>query len=189
MTENLRPSGSPCTSASTTPRRTLPFKLSTLPSNAQNHVPEVSATPPSTRKRKTWRNGYETPPKAPSYRPYTLEKSGRKRARAFGTGSAKSLEPVKPLSVADWNKLAKDVHAIPATSTLRDFQTECANIVITRGNDIAVVAPTGAGKSMLWCLPPLAVKSAISLVVTPYRSLGQEGENKYVAYLFWTYSR
>lgn len=42
------------------------------------------------------------------------------------------------------------------------------------------MAPTGAGKSLLWCLLLLALPSSISLVITPYTSLGHEGESRCV---------
>ncbi|KAH7917200.1 P-loop containing nucleoside triphosphate hydrolase protein, partial [Leucogyrophana mollusca] len=47
-----------------------------------------------------------------------------------------------------------------------------------RSEDICFVAPTGAGKSLLWILPLLAHKSGVSLIITPYTSLGIEGQQR-----------
>lgn len=57
---------------------------------------------------------------------------------------------------------------------------QCANAVVSRLGDVAVVAPTGAGKSMVWMLPLLVAKDGICLVITPYTSLGIECEQRYV---------
>jgi superfamily II DNA helicase RecQ len=75
-----------------------------------------------------------------------------------------------------WNALAVDATLIPAGSQLRDFQVECANIVLERSGDVIVVSPTGSGKSLVWVLPLLARQGGISLVVTLYTSLGLDSE-------------
>ncbi|KAF8998375.1 P-loop containing nucleoside triphosphate hydrolase protein [Cyathus striatus] len=54
-----------------------------------------------------------------------------------------------------------------------------ANHIISRLEDICVIAPTGAGKSLLWILPLLAQKQGISLVIVPFTSLGVQGENRH----------
>lgn len=140
--------------------------------------------PPSSRKpKKQWRNGYKASPKTPSYRPYTLEQKGRKRVKPFSFDDgppAKQARKAKKVSVEGWNKLAHKAGVLPADATLRDFQTQLASHILANEGDACVIAPTGAGKSMLWCLPVLAQSRAISLVITPYTSLGSQGELEYV---------
>ncbi|KAJ7679453.1 P-loop containing nucleoside triphosphate hydrolase protein [Mycena polygramma] len=45
-----------------------------------------------------------------------------------------------------------------------------------RRGDAVVIAPTGSGKSLTWILPLLARQGGTSLVITPYTSLGLDGE-------------
>ncbi|KAL4242295.1 hypothetical protein ABKN59_012046 [Abortiporus biennis] len=80
---------------------------------------------------------------------------------------------------------SSEISTPPATPCCRplkreSWQTliEVANIVISRSKDVCIIAPTGSGKSLLWTLPLLAVPSSISLVVTPYTTLGREGEER-----------
>ncbi|KAI0764476.1 P-loop containing nucleoside triphosphate hydrolase protein [Irpex lacteus] len=132
------------------------------------------------RKRKTqFQNGWEATPKPPSYTPYALDPYARKRLKV---SNAESVQPLlarrKPLSEVRWNALAHEARFIEEGQSLRSFQMQCANAVISRLGDVVVVAPTGAGKSLVWALPLLAVKDGICLVVTPYTSLGMECEQR-----------
>lgn len=88
------------------------------------------------------------------------------------------LEAAEPLADEEWNGLAVQDGLIPDGGALRLFQTRCSNIVIGFSGDACVIAPTGAGKSLLWILPLLVHKEGVSLVITPYTSLGLEGEAK-----------
>ncbi|KAJ7194955.1 hypothetical protein GGX14DRAFT_404312 [Mycena pura] len=45
-----------------------------------------------------------------------------------------------------------------------------------RRGDALLISPTGSGKSLTWILPLLARKEGMFLVVTPYTSLGLDGE-------------
>lgn len=145
-------------------------------------VPSQTATSTDCRKRKQYRNGYEVLPSTPSFKPYQLSKDGYKRTRAFDVVSdLPKVAPCGPFGSNEWQNLATTARMIPPGASLRDFQVQCANEVLSRRRDICIVAPTGAGKSLLWCLPLLVAKLSISLVVTPYTSLGQEGEERYVS--------
>ena len=84
--------------------------------------------------------------------------------------SHKVLDPVQ------WNAPAVNATVIPVGSQLRDFQVECANIVMEHSGDVIVVSPTGSRKSLVWVLLLLARQGGISLVVTPYTSLGLDSE-------------
>ncbi|KAI0737483.1 P-loop containing nucleoside triphosphate hydrolase protein, partial [Irpex lacteus] len=129
--------------------------------------------------QKQFRNGYEVSPQALSFVPYKLEKKARKRAKPFSFEdgpAAKQPRKHTKVTVDRWNKLAREAGVLPVDATLREFQIQCANLVLQAGRDICVIAPTGAGKSMLWCLPVLAQPRTISLVITPYTSLGEQGE-------------
>lgn len=144
---------------------------------------QETASAPPTKKRKQYRSGYAVSTQALSYVPYALEMSGRKRAIPFGLpDGAPNKQPriSKKLSFEDLNRLARNANILPPGTELRDFQVQCTLRVLQRGGDICVIAPTGAGKSMLWCLPLLTSLSAVSLVVTPYTSLGSQGELEYV---------
>lgn len=90
---------------------------------------------------------------------------------------------MKELSAEEWNKKAHDAKVLPASAALRKFQIECSNLIISSSTDICVIAPTGFGKSLLWCLPLLPDRAAVSLVITPYTSLGAQGEAEYVIIL------
>ncbi|KAJ7867334.1 hypothetical protein B0H14DRAFT_2247214, partial [Mycena olivaceomarginata] len=56
------------------------------------------------------------------------------------------------------------------------FQVQIANLVLMRHADAVVISSTGSGKSLTWTLPLLARKEGISLVITPFTSLGLDGE-------------
>ncbi|KAJ6587816.1 hypothetical protein B0H10DRAFT_1831369, partial [Mycena sp. CBHHK59/15] len=57
------------------------------------------------------------------------------------------------------------------------FQVQISNLVVMCCSDAVVVSSTGSGKSLSWILPLLARKEGISLVVTPYTSLGLDERN------------
>lgn len=171
------------------PRRqpgTPTINSTTSPPSTPTATTEKDPPPSSQKLKKQWRNGYEASPKTPSYRPYTLERKGHKRVKpfSFDDGSpAKQARKAKKVSVEGWNKLAHKAGVLGADATLRDFQTQLASHILADEGDACVIAPTGAGKSMLWCLPVLAQPCAISLVITPYTSLGSQGEIEYVLLL------
>ncbi|KAJ7684986.1 ATP-dependent DNA helicase [Mycena polygramma] len=129
-----------------------------------------------TKHRKQYRNGYEQTPKTPSFRPYSLNNPGAPRQRAFEISVPTPLLPIPTLDPSEWNKLALGSHAIPVGATLHSFQIEIANLVLMRHTDVVLISCTGSGKSLSWILPLLARKEGISLVVTPYTSLGLDGE-------------
>lgn len=174
---NASATGSPATTGPKTPLRKV------------GDGGQESGSAPSTKKRKQFRSGYEVSPQALSYIPYALEMKGRKRTTPFGLpdGSHKKQPRIaKKLSPEDLNRLARDANVLPPSAELRDFQVQCTLRVLQRGGDICVIAPTGAGKSMLWCLPLLTSSTAVSLVITPYTSLGSQGELEYVpSHLTW----
>ena len=84
-----------------------------------------------------------------------------------------------PLSCTRWNLLVHNAGWFDNSQALKEFQMQCSNVVIGRMGDMVVIAPTGSGKSLLWALPLLVHKAGISLVITPYTSLGTEGEQRY----------
>ncbi|KAH7902837.1 P-loop containing nucleoside triphosphate hydrolase protein [Hygrophoropsis aurantiaca] len=168
-----------------------PSNITSLSSNIINPNPTLSTSlkhtsVPSPRtplvntiNRKSYRNGYETKPQTPSYKPYALPATGRKRKHAFAFDSATStLQYAEPLTAEQWNRLAHEANVLPDGCRLREFQIQCANSVVGRGEDVCVIAPTGAGKSMLRILPLLVHDTGISLIITPYTSLGIEGQNR-----------
>ncbi|KAJ7758634.1 hypothetical protein B0H16DRAFT_1662312 [Mycena metata] len=122
-----------------------------------------------TKHKKQHRNGYEQSPQTPSFLPFSLNNPGAPRQRAFDLSKQTRLEP-------EWNSLAQKSHAIPAGGTLHSYQVQIANLVLRCQNDAIVIAATGSGKSLSWTLPLLARKEGISLVVTPYTSLGLDAE-------------
>ncbi|TEB33672.1 P-loop containing nucleoside triphosphate hydrolase protein, partial [Coprinellus micaceus] len=128
--------------------------------------------------RPNYCNGYIQKPQATSYTVYTLPKSGRSMQRAFASPSQTGITPLasrQPLQPAAWDKLAKEAGLIPADRSLRKFQVESANYVISRRWDVCIIAPTGQGKSLVWVLPLLVQRKGVSLVVVPYTSLGHQG--------------
>ncbi|KAJ7791453.1 hypothetical protein B0H14DRAFT_3566779 [Mycena olivaceomarginata] len=124
-----------------------------------------------------YRNGYTVALKEPSYTPYRLPTAGRKHHPAFAIAPRESLPAIDPLSPNDWDLLARRVGLIHDNGHLRPLQIECSNIIVSGGGDVCVIGPTGCGKSLLWVLPLHAMGGGISLVITPYTSLGREAEN------------
>lgn len=85
---------------------------------------------------------------------------------------------MEALDTKEWDKLALEAGVLRTGQTVKDYQVNASNHIISRKGDMCVVAPTGAGKSLIWALPLLAQKRGISLVVVPYTSLGYQGEQK-----------
>ncbi|KAF4612582.1 hypothetical protein D9613_012725 [Agrocybe pediades] len=129
--------------------------------------------------RKSYRNGYETKPKTPSYRPYTINNPGRARTKAFAFPTFPRLQKLKPLTADEWNRLAWVEGVLGEGMRLKDYQVEAANVIVSRERDLCIVAPTGSGKSLTWVLPLLAQGKGISLVVVPFTSLGFQGEQRH----------
>ncbi|KAJ7064234.1 P-loop containing nucleoside triphosphate hydrolase protein [Mycena amicta] len=126
--------------------------------------------------RKQHRNGYEQTPKTPSFRPFALNNPGAPNQRAFELSKTTCLTAIPALDPSQWNQLALDSRAIPLGAALRSFQIQIANLVLMRRGDALVISATGSGKSLSWTLPLLARKEGISLVITPFMSLGRDGE-------------
>ncbi|KAJ7213111.1 ATP-dependent DNA helicase [Mycena pura] len=126
--------------------------------------------------RKQLRNGYEQSPKTPSYRPYSLNNPGTPRQKAFNISNPAGLQSIPALDPEQWNNLAVKSGVIAADAQLRGFQIQISNLVLMRRGDALLISPTGSGKSLTWILPLLARKEGMSLVVTPYTSLGLDGE-------------
>lgn len=156
----------------TTPIRSVNTHVRTLNSRSPL-IDAINLTP-------RFRNGYEVKPQTPSYKPYAyaLSSRGQKRQRAFDFSVEVSINPHSPLTPDEWSALATGAAIIPADCCPRDFQIQCSNIVIGRSKDVCVIAPTGQGKSLLWVLPLLVQKLGVSLVITPYTSLGSEGRDR-----------
>ncbi|KAJ7681169.1 hypothetical protein B0H17DRAFT_847457, partial [Mycena rosella] len=129
-----------------------------------------------TKPRKQHRNGYEATPKTPSFHPFALNNIGAPRQKAFDLSNPAPLGPIPALDPSEWNKLALRCCAIPAGANLHSFQIEISNWVGMCHGDAVFISSTGSGKSLSWVLPLLARKEGISLVVTPYTSLGLDGE-------------
>ena len=153
-------------------------------------VPPILSTPRDTTStsdrallssapRKQWQNGYEKAPKAISFEPYAMSKRGAsKRASFFLETNTYVLKPLPPLTVPQWNALAHNVGLLPVTFSMRTFQMQGSNLVIARKKDLILISPTGSGKSVLFSAALHAQKHGISIVVTPYTSLGKEGATK-----------
>jgi hypothetical protein len=124
--------------------------------------------------------GYPVSPASPSFTPYNLNNAGMKRQTAFSAPELPALEKLNALDPDQWNKLAQEHKIIPSEAALHSFQVQIANRILMRMGDALVIAPTGQGKSLLWTLPLLAWKAGISLVITPYTSLGIDGQLVYV---------
>ncbi|KAJ7626742.1 P-loop containing nucleoside triphosphate hydrolase protein [Mycena rosella] len=129
-----------------------------------------------TKPRKQHRNGYEATPKTPSFQPFALNNIGAPQQKAFDLSNPAPLGLIPALDPSEWNKLALRCRAIPAGANLHSFQIEISNWVGMHHGDAVVISSTGSGKSLSWVLPLLARKEGISLVVTPYTSLGLDGE-------------
>jgi hypothetical protein len=134
--------------------------------------------------RKQFQGGYEKTPRAPSFRPFALNNPGTPRQKAFDLSSSTKLESIPTLDPSQWNEIALKSQAIPIGAMLHSFQVQIANLVLMRHADAVVISSTGSGKSLTWTLPLLARKEGISLVITPFTSLGLDGELSYVAQLY-----
>ncbi|KAJ7041687.1 hypothetical protein C8F04DRAFT_1031111 [Mycena alexandri] len=134
-----------------------------------SHFPRtpLSAIP----NRKIHRNGYETAPKTPSFIPFALNNIGHPRQKPFTVDKPQLLPTCPALDPSEWTSLAIKAGAIPANASVRGYQVRLSNLILRRGGDAIVIAPTGSGKSLTWTLPLLARKGGISLVITPYRRI------------------
>ncbi|KAJ6626328.1 hypothetical protein B0H10DRAFT_1781634, partial [Mycena sp. CBHHK59/15] len=126
--------------------------------------------------RKQHRNGYEQTPQTPSYLLFVLNNPGAPRQHPFDLLNSTQLQPIAALDPWEWNDLAVESRSIPAGAELHSFQVQISNLIVMRHSDAVVVLSTGSGKSLSWILPVLARKEGISLVVTPYTSLGLDSE-------------
>ncbi|KAF8834418.1 hypothetical protein BDN67DRAFT_985334 [Paxillus ammoniavirescens] len=145
-----------------------------LPSDS----PRTPLTDTKNTKRWCYQNGYEIRQQTPSYKPYTKQRTGRKRQHAIAFNDIQALQPQREITHQRWDKLAHTAGILPENNTLRQFQVDCTNLVLSRSQDVCVIAPTGQGKSMLWVLLLLIQRTSCSLVITPYTSLGLEGQSR-----------
>ncbi|KAJ6545289.1 P-loop containing nucleoside triphosphate hydrolase protein [Mycena capillaripes] len=152
-------------------------QLNSLPSTpiGITHFPRTPLS--SIHNRKIHRNGYETAPKTPSFIPFALNNLGHPRQKAFTIDKPDLLRTCPALDPSEWTSLAVKAGAIPAEANVRGYQVQVSNLVLMRTGDAVVTAPTGSGKSLTWTLPLLARKEGTSLVITPYTSLGLDGES------------
>ncbi|KAF8214487.1 hypothetical protein K438DRAFT_1749598 [Mycena galopus ATCC 62051] len=157
-------------------RRTpsLPNSVGTPHNSSAFDSPSNPLAP--TKQKKQYQNGYETTPRALSFKPYALNNIGTPHRKAFDLSNTTRLKSLPTLDPSQWNALALNSQAIPIGTTLHSFQIQVANLALMRHTDAVVISPTGSGKSLCWTLPLLARKEGISLVVTPYTSLGLDGE-------------
>lgn len=118
-------------------------------------------------------------PKTPSYRPFSINNPGHSRQQAFAFPALNKLVSKGPLGMGEWNELAVTAGVLQPGQVLKEYQMEAANYIVSRKGDMCVIAPTGAGKSLVWALPLLVQKRGISLVIIPYTSLGHQGKQKY----------
>ncbi|KAJ7864000.1 P-loop containing nucleoside triphosphate hydrolase protein [Mycena olivaceomarginata] len=125
------------------------------------------------------RSGYEAAPKALSYRPYSLNSPGIRKQAPAVLSNPGQLNKVQALDPEEWNRLATHHKLIPAGAELHSFQISVSNRVLMQLGDAVVITPTGSGKSLTWVLPLLARGEGVSLVITPFTSLGLEGELLY----------
>ncbi|KAF8174363.1 hypothetical protein K438DRAFT_1489764, partial [Mycena galopus ATCC 62051] len=126
--------------------------------------------------KKQFRNGYEMTPRQPSFKPFALNNPGTPRQKPFDLSNPRRLSPGVTLDPSQWNALALKHGAIPTGASLHSFQIQVANLVLMRRGDAVVISATGSGKSLSWTLPLLARGEGISLVITPFTSLGLDGE-------------
>jgi hypothetical protein len=185
MDENLTPCWPPVRKRARSPSssaRTSDEANPTTPIRSVNtHVRTVNSRSPlvdAINLTPRFRNGYEVKPQTHSYKPYALSSHRQKRQRAFDFLVEFPINHHPPLTPDEWSALATGAAIIPSDFRLRDFQIQCSNIVIGRSKDVCVIAPTGQGKSLLWVLPLLVQKSGNSLLITPYTSLGSEGQDR-----------
>jgi hypothetical protein len=177
-------------SSSTTPARLpQPTQQDTLSSPLLQNITPVHRAPLTTtmnNSKKLYRNGFEAKPQTPSYKPYALNSRGWKRQHSYAFDDEKvCVKPMKPPSCARWNELAVEARILPDGCALWDFQMQCSDIVVEMARDVCVISPTGSGKSLLWLLPLLVQKDGISLVITPYTSLGIEGQERHVSMSYY----
>lgn len=130
--------------------------------------------------QKQYRSGYEVKPKALAFKPYALNNPGTPTQAAFDLSKQDPLQSVVALDPEQWSKLAVQMELLPPSAELHSFQVQVCNLVLMRRGDCVLISPTGSGKSLTWTLPLAARKEGISLVITPFTSLGQEGELLYV---------
>ncbi|KAJ7726146.1 P-loop containing nucleoside triphosphate hydrolase protein [Mycena maculata] len=95
---------------------------------------------------------------------------------AFNLSKPTPLSSIPALDPTEWNTLALESYAIPIQAQLHSYQIQISNLVLMCQGDAVVIAPTGSGKSLSWTLPLLARKEGISLVITPFTSLGLDGQ-------------
>ncbi|KAH7917092.1 hypothetical protein BV22DRAFT_1135710, partial [Leucogyrophana mollusca] len=104
MSENTPPAWPPLrrrkhhhnssTTTPSTPDNTLSHNTTPstpLPSSGSSHSVSSPRTPPGNtinQKSHFYRNGYETKPQTPSYKPYALPATGRKRKHTFAFDDA-----------------------------------------------------------------------------------------------------
>jgi hypothetical protein len=137
--------------------------------------------------QKQYRGGYEVKPKALTFKPYALNNPGTPTQAAFNLSKQDPIQSIDALDPEQWSKLAVEMELLPPGAELHAFQVQVCNLVLMRRGDCVLISPTGSGKSLTWTLPLTARKEGISLVITPFTSLGQEGELLYVFYYYvWT---
>ncbi|KAJ7708489.1 hypothetical protein B0H14DRAFT_2646624 [Mycena olivaceomarginata] len=124
-------------------------------------------------------SGYEVALKVLSYRPYSLNSPGIRKQAPAVLSNPGQLNKIQALDPEEWNRLAVHHKLIPAGATLHSFQISVSNRVLMQLGDAVVITPTGSGKSLTWVLPLLARGEGVSLVITPFTSLGLEGELLY----------
>lgn len=144
------------------------------------HGPEPTDTPipspPVTPVRKLFKNGYEVTPKGLYSPSYALNSPGARNQVPLERADATPLAPQKALDPYEWTDIAVQNNLIPLGGRLHSFQIAAANLVLMQHGDGVIISPTGSGKSLTWVLPLLARQEGISLIITPYTSLGLEGE-------------
>ncbi|KAJ7891139.1 P-loop containing nucleoside triphosphate hydrolase protein [Mycena leptocephala] len=133
-----------------------PVRQHTRTDSPSNHLAPVHS-------QKQYRSGYEVKPKAPSFKPYALNNPA-------------PLQSVLTLDPDEWRKIAVENKLLPPDANLHSFQIQVCNYVLMNKGDCVLISPTGSGKSLTWTLPLAARDEGISLVITPFTSLGQEGE-------------
>ncbi|KAJ7660011.1 hypothetical protein B0H14DRAFT_2425381 [Mycena olivaceomarginata] len=120
------------------------------------------------------RSGYEVAPKVLSYRPYLLNSPGIRKQAPAVLSNPGQLKKFRLLIQRSGISLPFTHKLIPAGATLHSFQISVSNRVLMQLGDAVVITPTGSGKSLTWVLPLLARSEGVSLVITPFTSLGLE---------------
>ncbi|KAJ7798811.1 hypothetical protein B0H14DRAFT_2617603 [Mycena olivaceomarginata] len=166
--------------AQTQSGNTTPISTPSTPLRTPNEGPSVQNSPGNplafVSGHRRYRSGYEVQPKATPYKPYALNNPGIPTQGAFNLSKETSLEAINALDPWQYTELAVKAKLLPLDCAVHSFQVETSNIVLMRRTDTVVIAPTGYGESLTWTLPLLACREGISLVITPFTSLGQEGE-------------